>query len=286
MTFVTLDEKDLIPGRGARDESGKQPTLQEMSNFRATPGMFGAGYLEMLARQMTAELRAIRDQIAPGQTAALRAKGVYFGELSRRADGAWDVSKVEGLGALSLGTNGQEGPSLLIRPWHQAGAVVSLREFTNNAYNHHHGIQSVERFGEGVDADGDGFVNELTKDDVTAATLFQAVMAAPGRVIPNVPEVEAAVLRGEKLFETAGCASCHTPSLLLSYGGHQFTEPNPYNPAGNATPADTPVVTVDLNSALLPLPRLRLEPFSGTVAVPAYTDMKLHNMCGGAGAPG
>ncbi|MBK7930848.1 MAG: hypothetical protein IPJ98_26235 [Bryobacterales bacterium] len=31
-----------------------------------------------------------------------------------------------------------------------------------------------------VDADGDGFVNELTKDDVTAATLFRAVMAAPG----------------------------------------------------------------------------------------------------------
>jgi len=281
--FVTLDEKDLIPGRGARDESGKVPTLQEMSNFRATPGMFGSGYLEMLARQMTAELRAVRDQMGPGQTAALRAKGVYFGELSRRADGTWDVSKVEGLGALSLSTSGQEGPSLLIRPWHQAGAVVSLREFTNNAYNHHHGIQSVERFGEGVDADGDGFVNELTKDDVTAATLFQAVMAAPGRVIPNVPEVEAAVLRGEKLFETAGCASCHTPSLLLSYGGHQFTEPNPYNPPGNATPADTPVVTVDLNSNLLPLPRLRLEPFSGTVAVPAYTDMKLHNMCGGAG---
>ena len=36
---------------------------------------------------------------------------------------------------------------LVVRPFHQKGVVVSLREFTNNAYNHHHGIQSVERFG-------------------------------------------------------------------------------------------------------------------------------------------
>lgn len=45
-------------------------------------------------------------------------------------------------------------PSLVIRPFHQAGRVVSLREFSNNAFNHHHGIQSSERFGAGTDPDG------------------------------------------------------------------------------------------------------------------------------------
>jgi hypothetical protein len=30
---------------------------------------------------------------------------------------------------------------------HQAANVVSLREFTNNAFNQHHGMQSTERFG-------------------------------------------------------------------------------------------------------------------------------------------
>src|SRR5438445_5039461 len=30
--------------------------------------------------------------------------------------------------------------------------------------------------------DGDGFMNELTRADVTAVTLFQATMAVPGRV--------------------------------------------------------------------------------------------------------
>jgi hypothetical protein len=38
--------------------------------------------------------------------------------------------------------------------------VVSLRQFSNNAFNHHHGIQSTERLGAGTDPDGDGFVNE------------------------------------------------------------------------------------------------------------------------------
>ena len=38
-------------------------------------------------------------------------------------------------------------------PFHQAGAVVSLRQFTNNAFTHHHGMQSEERFGVGIDED-------------------------------------------------------------------------------------------------------------------------------------
>jgi hypothetical protein len=64
--------------------------------------------------------------------------------------------------------------------------VISLRQLTNNAFNHHHGIQSEERFGAGVDADGDGVVNELTRADVTAVTLFQATLPVPIQVIPKV----------------------------------------------------------------------------------------------------
>ena len=49
---------------------------------------------------------------------------------------------------------------LVIRPFHQQSLVVSIREFTNNAMNHHHGMQSVERFGRDTDPYGDGFKNE------------------------------------------------------------------------------------------------------------------------------
>jgi hypothetical protein len=149
--------------------------------------------------------------------------------------------------APSLQSSGPANPpSLIIRPFHQASNVISLRQFTNNAFNHHHGIQSTERFGVDTDPDGDGFVNELTRADVTAVTLFQAVLAVPGRVIPDEPEIESAVLVGERRFQQIGCTSCHVPSLPLDRQGWVFTEPNPYNPTGNLRVGEAPAYSVDL----------------------------------------
>ena len=51
-----------------------------------------------------------------------------------------------------------------------------------------------------TDPDGDGVMNEMTRADVTAVAMFQATLAVPGRVIPNNPEVERAVLTGERVF--------------------------------------------------------------------------------------
>ncbi len=276
--FATLDSAEPD---GARDELGRPVGLENVGNNRASVGMFGAGYIELLARETTARLRAIRDSTGPGQSAALSAKGVSFGVLSRRDDGTWDVSRVEGLGRASLATAGAEPPSLIVRPFHQAGAVVSLREFTNNAYNHHHGIQPTERFGPG-DPDGDGFTNELTRADVTAVTLYQAALQAPGRVIPNNPAIEQAVLLGEAAFDKVGCSSCHVPALPLD--SMEFAEPGPYNPAGNMQPGDGRVFKMDLNDSRLP--GVRLYPrVGGKVMVPAFTDLKLHDICAGPGDP-
>jgi CxxC motif-containing protein (DUF1111 family) len=175
----------------------------------------------------------------------------------------------------------------VIKPFHQAGAVFSLRQFSNNAFNHHHGIQSRERFG-AADADGDGFSDEMTVADVTAVSVFQATLAVPGRVIPSDPQIEAAVLEGELKFVSAGCADCHTPYLPLTQNGWIYSEPNPFNPAGNLRLSDDYVATygalrVDLNSKALPGPRLR--PQGGVVRVPAFTDLKLHDITSGPNDP-
>lgn len=272
--FATMNMVDNVPTKGAVDERGLPVNLQNVGNSRNTLGMFGAGYIEMLARQITADLQAIRDTIAPGQTKVLVSKGISFGMLGRDFSGNWITNGVQGLPAPSLAGN---PPNLLIRPFHQAGAVVSLRQFTNNAFNHHHGIQPTERFGNGTDPDGDGFSNEMTVADVTAATLFQATMAVPGRVIPNDPEVERAIRLGETRFQQIGCTSCHVPKLPLDRQGWIFTEPNPFNPDGNRKPSDGPVLSVDLNSPRLPSPRLRRD--GDVVWVPAFTDLKLHDIC-------
>jgi cytochrome c peroxidase len=277
--FVTFDHKDTLPTRGAVDEARKPITLQDVGNSRATTGLFGAGYLEMLARQITADLQAIRDTVKPGEWKALTSKRISFGKIGRATDGLWDVSQVQGLSWPSLVSGGSQAPpTLIIRPWHQASNVVSIREFTNTAFNQHHGIQSTERFGIDTDPDGDGFKNELTRADVTAVTLYQATLQVPGRVIPNDPTVEQAVVLGEELFKRAGCADCHLPSLPLDKVGWIFTEPNPYNPPGNLRTGETQTLRVDLTSDLLPAPRLKASA-DGIVHVPAYTDFKLHDIC-------
>src|SRR5262245_55139449 len=90
---VTFDPSDLIPTKGSTDENGRLVTLQNVANSRNTLGMFGSGFIEMLARQITADLQALRDSTQPGTSKALVSKGISFGTLARTTDGAWDVSK-------------------------------------------------------------------------------------------------------------------------------------------------------------------------------------------------
>jgi len=277
--FATFDGNDAMPLRGTIAENGLPATLQTIADERSTIGMFGSGFIEMLARQITIDLQATRDSLPPGRRTALTSKGISFGTLGHNLDGTWDTSGVVGLAPASVATSGTTPPNLLIRPFQQTASVVSLRQFTNNAYNHHHGIQSEERFGAGTDPDGDGFVNELTRADVTAVTVFQATMAVPGRMISRDPAVEAAVRAGEQTFSTLGCATCHVPLLPLDRNGWVYTEPSPFNPAGNLRVGEAPTLSVDLTSDDLPQPRLK--PVNGIVWVPAFTDLKLHDISAG-----
>jgi hypothetical protein len=280
---VNFDRTETLSTKGAIDERGQFVTVETFANERKTIGMNGSGFIEMLARQMTADLQAIRDSAVPGGSYPLLTKGISFGTLARRPDGSWDTSGVQGLPAVSLiSPDAAHPPSLLVCAFHQAGAVVSIRQFTNNAFHQHHGIQAEERFGTGIDEDGDGFVNELSRADVTAVTIFQATLPVPGQVIPLNGQVEAAVLNGEQRFQEIGCGGCHVPKLPLVDKGWIYTEPNPYNPQGNLQPSQAPTLSVDLTSDALPEPRLKPDA-QGIVWVPAFTDLKLHDITGGQG---
>jgi len=248
----------------------------EFSNERNTLGMFGAGPIEMLAREMTAELHAIRDKALADAALTngivvrtLRAKGVSFGRLTALPDGTLLTDRVEGI-----------DEDLVLKPFHQKGAVISIREFSNNALNHHHGMQAMERFGEHIsgttDYDQDGVHNELTDGDVTALSLWQAALGTPGQVIPADPVYERAIIRGERYFGVIGCTDCHVPSLTLD--DPVYSEPNPYNPAGNLRLEDvTALVSFDMTEEGLG-PRLEARP-DGRATVRAFTDLKRHNLC-------
>lgn len=247
------------------------------SNERNTLGMQGSGAIEMLAREMTTQLLAQRasartqaQQQGSPVGVALHAKGVDFGSLLARPDGSFDTSGVRGVNA-----------DLVIRPFHQKGAVISLREFSTNAMNHHHGMQAVERFGTAVtgsdDHDADGVPDELSVGDITALTVFQAALATPGQVFPDAVEARRAVLRGERTFASVGCDGCHTPAMALDSA--RFVEPSPFNPPGNLRPADVQASYIFDLTRQGQLPRLEAR---GTGAiVRAYTDLKRHDLCDG-----
>ncbi|MBI3300803.1 MAG: thiol oxidoreductase, partial [Deltaproteobacteria bacterium] len=62
------------------------------------------------------------------------------------------------------------------------------------------------------------------------------------------------------------------------------TEPNPFNPPGNLQVGAAPTLSVDLTSEELPPPRLTPTKH-GVVHVPAFTDLKLHNITSGPSDP-
>lgn len=257
------------------------PTLSlstELTNERNTLSIVGDGAIEMLAREMTLELRAQRETgrlkaLAESRDIAvhLHTKGVDFGTVLVRADGTFDQSHLEGI-----------DNDLVVKPFGVKGVAVSLREFSIAALNQHHGIQATERFGwertGRRDFDEDGVEEEFSIGQVTALVLFQASVPPLTRALPHDGREQEEYDRGERLFAMAGCGSCHVPSLELK--SHDFSEPNPFNRPGTVTPDDVPgFIRIQLRAGLpgtgsaLELSR------EGVLLVRAYSDLKRHKIC-------
>jgi hypothetical protein len=167
-------------------------------NERNTLGMNGSGLIEMLAREMSVKLEAIRDDAKAradaGEdggrvTVRLITKGVDFGTFTARSGRLVEIDGIRGVGT-----------DLIVKPFTQAGTVPSLRVFSVAAMNQHLGMQAEELFDlnkrKGPDYDGDGVARELTIGDITALVAFQASLGVPGRVLPADPAERAIVAHG------------------------------------------------------------------------------------------
>ena len=244
-------------------------TLQNVGNERNTIGMFGSGFVELLAREMTRELLSqeqatIEDAKKSGWPVRreISAKGVDFGAITAHPSGFVYTSEVEGVDG-----------DLIVRPFIQKGVTTSLREFTNDAMLHHHGIENYERVGAYVDRDGDGVVNELTPGDTTAIVVFMATLTAPIPQMPEDPSKRAAVELGRQKFEAVGCALCHIRELPLE--SLVFTEPNEFNVGRDLTP-DTvdAVLEIDLSQFAS---EIRTDE-NGHYLIPVFSDLRRHDM--------
>ncbi|APH74051.1 cytochrome c family protein [Aquibium oceanicum] len=248
-------------------------TDPQFSNERGSNHLFGAGLIELLAREITADLREIRrkslaDARAGGADVRrkLVSKGIGYGWITAAPDGVLDMSEIEGVDA-----------DLTVRPFSQKGVMTSLRQFTVNALNHHHGMQSDERFGlrwtGERDHDGDDHDDEIREGDVSAMVAWQATLPPPGRMVPDSAEWRAAAERGEMVFGSIGCEGCHKPSLPLS--SLSFADPGPFDMAGTLRTGDVRAPAV-YDLALLEWARHLPRNDKGEVLVPLFGDLKRH----------
>lgn len=251
----------------------------QFSNERGTNHLFGSGLLELLAREMTADLHnlrtaGLRDAQAEGRQVKvdLISKGVSFGSLLVAPDGTMDISGVEGIDA-----------DLIVRPFSQKGVTPSLRMFTLNALNAHFGMQADERFSLRMtgmaDFDGDGMEAEFAPGLVSAMVAYQATLDVPETVTFDNPDWQAAADRGAALFADTGCAACHVPALPLR--SLKFADPGPYDTAGTLSSRDVAEPAV-YDLALLDWAENLERNEAGEVMVPLFGDLKRHQISDGS----
>jgi len=163
---------------------------------RNTPHLMGAGALQLLAEEITADLAVIVDEARAEACSTgsrverdLLSKGIDFGALTIKiADG--DGRRGRDGQHLAV-TDDSDCPTrmrvesysidrdLVIRPYQWKGSDLSLRAFVRTAFNNEVGMQPVETTGDGFDGDADGVVDEVSVADVTATTIYVAGQPRP-----------------------------------------------------------------------------------------------------------
>ena len=221
--------------RGAAGFGGDVATRPDS---RDAPHLFGLGLKEMLADEMTSDLRAVRQKArdlarSTGRTASLtlQSKGVQYGVIRVDRDGRVDTSGVRGVNA-----------DLRVRPFFAHGGTTSIREFDVGAFNDEMGLQAVDPLtaraaaGERVvtptgmvldgtqdlvkranatfpadDPDNDGIRNEIPTSLVDFMEFYLFNYFKPGTYRQS-----AATQFGQVLMKETGCTGCHVPSLTIN----------------------------------------------------------------------
>ncbi|MGV6806386.1 MAG: di-heme oxidoredictase family protein, partial [bacterium] len=269
---------------------------------RDAPHLFGLGLQEMLADEITADLRAIRDQAVNDATngnttvtRSLDSKGINYGNITAFSDGSINTDNIEGV-----------NEDLRVRPFFAEGSTISIREFSAGAFNAEMGLESSDKdlnaaaagadivtpagmilsgsvdsieaavaHDELDDPDNDGVVNEVPDSLIDHMEFYLLNYFAPATYQQGTSE-----LRGKRLLNSIGCTECHVPELRIENDrrvAHVTTEYDPENGIFNRLFATaTPLFTeVDDGSGH---PTQKLPQGNAFVVENFYADMKRHDL--------
>jgi len=265
---------------------------------RDAPHLFGVGLKEMLADEITTDLRAIRAQAIDlaereGEpvTRPLSSKGIDYGSITAHPDGSVDSSSVDGVDA-----------DLRVRPFLAHGGTISLREFIVGAFDGEMGLQAQDPELTKAEAGGRlvtpaGMVLDGALDRIEPPRELAEPPVGTGHEVPTslVDHLEFYLLNyfkpgtyrqtattgaGRQLMEQIGCTQCHVPDLQLTNDRRVADVETRYDPQrgglnslfATATPRHD---EVDDGSGFPPLKPPLLQPF---LVRDIFTDFKRHDL--------
>jgi hypothetical protein len=279
-----------------RGSAGLGGNVVTRPDSRDAPHLFGLGLKEMLADEITADLRGIR-QWAVGRaqetghsvTVPLRSKGIHYGTITAMPSGTVETSAIEGI-----------DPDLRVKPFFAQGGTISIREFIVGALHKEMGL-------------------ECNDDDLAQANAGQTVVTPSGMVLdgsqdkidaPPPPdaitgqyEIDPALVdhlefyllnyfkpglgrqnttteRGRRVFNNLGCVSCHVANLQINHDRRVADVTTVYDPAQGIfnnlfATAGTLISVIDDGKGLPPLK----QPLGGEFVVKnIFTDFKRHDL--------
>ncbi len=258
-------ETDIIIGAGLADScaachgrpkgsAGSGGDVVTRPDSRDAPHLFGLGLKEMLADEITTELRNIRAQaifdakrfgvsVTRNLITSSGKGNINYGKITAFPSGAVNTSQVDGV-----------NPDLRVRPLFLHGETISMREFLVGAFNAEMGLEAVDqelraaaagaRFttpagmvldgnldtlespptnGVNDDPDNDGVFNEIPTSLVDFMEFyllhyFKAGLGEgnPEPILPGYPTPSFIVDDGLDKFKQIGCAECHIQNLTIT----------------------------------------------------------------------
>jgi len=278
-----------------RGSAGVGGDVATRPDSRDAPHLFGIGLKEMLADEITFDLRSIRDAtvakaIAKRRsfTATLISKGIHYGTITANSAGAVDLSQIQGVDA-----------DLRVKPFFAEGSMISLREFISTALHNElglnatdpdliaasHGARIVTPAGMVLDGTTDKIQpaptpNQGTGNEVDTALVDHLEFYLLNYFKPGHDKETATTQRGRVVFDRIGCSSCHVDNLTINRDRRVADLDTVYDPTrgifNSLFATANPLVNVVSDGT--PYPPLVQPAYKPFVVKDIYTDFKRHDL--------
>ena len=285
-----------------RGSAGTGGDVVTRPDSRDAPHLFGLGLKEMLADEITGELRAIRaDAVVTAAsrgravTRKLVAKGIDYGSITALPNGSVDASRVQGI-----------DPDLRVRPFFAHGGTISIREFVVGALHGEMGLDAADPELAKASAGGQvvtpaGMLLDGRSDRIEAPPVPNPAFEPNGNVFggeiptalvdylefyllnyfkPATYEQSETTRKGFRTFQRVGCTSCHIPDLRIDRDRRVADVETVYDPDrgiyNGLFATATPLFESRVDGSGYPaLKSPKLQPF---LVKNVFTDFKRHDL--------